>query len=96
MGIGHPLLADAELGNKFYEGRLDEVRPCIYCHQGCLGRIFQNKDISCAVNPACGKEKSYELKLAKKRKKVMFIGGGLGGMEAARVSAIRGHEVDLF
>ena len=96
MGMGRPLLADPELGRKFYEERLDDVRPCISCHQGCLGRIFQGKDISCAVNPACGREKSYELKPAETKKKVMVIGGGLGGMEAARVCALRGHEVDLF
>ncbi len=96
MGMGRPLLADAELGNKYYEGKLEEIRPCISCHQGCLGRIFQNKDISCAVNPACGREESYALKPAKTRKKVLVIGGGLGGMEAARVCAIRGHEVDLY
>ena len=96
MGMGRPLLADPELGKKFYEGRLDDVRPCICCHQGCLGRIFQGKDISCAVNPACGREKSYELKPAKQKKKVLVIGGGLGGMEAARVCALRGHEVDLY
>ena len=94
--MGRPLLADAELGHKFYEGRLDDVRPCISCHQGCLGRIFQGKDISCAVNPACGREKSYELKTADVRKKVLVIGGGLGGMEAARVCALRGHDVDLY
>lgn len=96
MGMGRPLLADPELGNKFYEGRLDDVRPCICCHQGCLGRIFQGKDISCAVNPACGREESYRLKPAETKKKVLVIGGGLGGMEAARVCALRGHEVDLY
>ena len=96
MGMGRPLLADPELANKFYEGRLDDVRPCIACHQGCLGRIFQGKDISCAVNPACGREKSYELKPAETKKKVLVVGGGIGGMEAARVCALRGHEVDLY
>lgn len=96
MGMGRPLLADPELANKFKEGRLDDIRPCIYCHQGCLGRIFQGKDISCAVNPACGREKSYALEPAKVKKCVMVVGGGLGGMEAARVAAIRGHQVDLF
>lgn len=96
MGIGRPLLADPELANKFAEGRLDDIRPCIYCHQGCLGRIFQFKDISCAVNPACGKEKSYALTPAETKKKVLVIGGGIGGMEATRVAAIRGHEVHLF
>jgi 2-enoate reductase len=96
MGMGRPLLADPELPNKFQEGRLDDIRPCISCHQGCLGRIFQGLDISCAVNPACGREKSYELRPAQTKKKVLVIGGGLGGMEAARVSALRGHEVDLY
>lgn len=96
MGMGRPLLADAELANKFREGRLDDIRPCISCHQGCLGRIFQGKDLSCAVNPVCGREKSYALTPAETKKKVMVIGGGLGGMEAARVCALRGHEVDLY
>lgn len=96
MGMGRPLLADPELGNKYYEGRLEDIRPCISCHQGCLARIFQGKDISCAVNPACGREKSYTVTPAETKKKVMVVGGGLGGMEAARVCAIRGHEVDLF
>lgn len=96
MGMGRPLLADPELGNKFREERLDDVRPCISCHQGCLGRIFQGKDISCAVNPACGREKSYALTPAPIKKKILVIGGGLGGMEAARVCSLRGHEVDLY
>lgn len=96
MGMGRPLLADADTGNKFYQGKLDDIRPCISCHQGCLGRIFQNKDISCAVNPACGREKSYELKPAEVKKKIMVIGGGLGGMEAARVCSLRGHDVHLY
>lgn len=96
MGMGRPLLADPELANKFREGKLEEVRPCISCHQGCLGRIFQDKDISCAVNPACGREISYALTKAETKKKILIVGGGLGGMEAARVCAIRGHEVDLF
>ncbi|MDL2219742.1 FAD-dependent oxidoreductase [Ruminococcaceae bacterium OttesenSCG-928-O06] len=96
MGMGRPLLADPNFAHKVQNGKLDEVRPCISCHQGCLGRIFQGKDISCAVNPACGREKSYALQPALNKKKVLVIGGGLGGMEAARVSVLRGHEVDLY
>lgn len=96
MGMGRPLLADPEIANKFKQGNLEDIRPCIYCHQACLGRIFQGKDISCAVNPACGREKSYALQPAKTEKSILVIGGGLGGMEAARVAAIRGHKVDLF
>ncbi|MFV0528046.1 MAG: FAD-dependent oxidoreductase [Lachnospiraceae bacterium] len=96
LGMGRPLLADPEIANKFKEGKLEEIRPCISCHQGCLGRIFQGLDISCAVNPACGRENSYRISPAEKQKKIMIVGGGLGGMEAARVCALRGHEVDLF
>lgn len=96
MGMGRPLLADPMMPKKFFAGDLADVRPCIACHQGCLGRIFEGKDISCAVNPACGNEKAYELTPAPEKKKVLVIGGGLGGMEAARVAAIRGHEVDLY
>ena len=96
MGLGRPLLADPDIANKFLEGRLEDIRPCICCHQGCLSRIFLLEDISCAVNPACGREASYALGPAKVKKKVLVVGGGLGGMEAARVSALKGHTVELF
>lgn len=96
MGMGRPLLADADLVNKFAEGDLENIRPCIGCHNGCLSRIFQGKDISCAVNPACGRELTYTIEKTDKKKTVVVIGGGLGGMEAARVCALKGHEVDLF
>jgi len=98
MGMGRQLLADPETPNKFKDGREDEIRHCIGCHLGCLSRIFQPpfKDISCAINPAAGREKDYALKPAEKKKKVAVIGGGISGMEAARVSAIRGHEVHLY
>jgi 2-enoate reductase len=96
MGMGRPLLADPYLPQKFFEGRESDIRPCISCHMACLGRIMMRKDISCAVNPACGREKDLELKPAEKKKNVLVIGGGIGGMEAARVSALRGHSVDLY
>jgi len=96
MGLGRPLLADPELPNKFRENRLEDIRPCICCHQGCLSRIFLLEDISCAVNPACGRENEYALKEAAVKKKILVVGGGLGGMEAARVSALRGHTVELY
>jgi 2-enoate reductase len=96
MGMGRPLLADPELGNKFACGDLENIRPCIGCHNGCLSRIFQGKDISCAVNPACGRELIYDIKKADKKKNILVVGSGLGGMEVARVSAIRGHKVDLY
>lgn len=96
MGMGRPLLADPELANKFASGDLENIRPCIGCHNGCLSRIFQGKDISCAVNPACGRELNYDVKNADVQKNILVVGGGLGGIEAARVSAIRGHKVDLY
>ncbi len=103
MGMGRPLLADPNLGNKFYEGREEDIRPCISCHFGCLARIFQidyeklaTKDISCALNPRCGMENHYNVTKAETPKKIAVVGGGIAGMEAARIAAIRGHEVDLY
>lgn len=103
MGMGRPLLADADRANKFKEGREDDIRPCISCHFGCLARIFQfdekthaTKDISCALNPRCGMENHYNITQAKTKKKIAVVGGGIAGMEAARVAALRGHIVDLY
>lgn len=103
MGMGRPLLADADRANKFKEGREDDIRPCISCHFGCLARIFQfdekthaTKDISCALNPRCGMENHYNITQAKTKKKIAVVGGGIAGMEAARVAALRGHYVDLY
>ncbi len=96
MGMGRPLLADPQIANKFASGALDDIRPCIGCHQGCLSRIFQFKDICCAVNPACAREQSYGVDKADAPKKVLVIGGGLAGMEAARICSLRGHRVDLY
>jgi 2-enoate reductase len=96
MGMGRPLLADPYAARKFEKGETDDVVPCIGCHMGCLGRIFQGLDISCAVNPRCGREKAYELTEADEKKKILVIGGGLSGMEAARVCAVRGHDVHLY
>lgn len=98
MGMGRPLLADPCLANKFEHGEEEDIRPCIGCHQGCLSRIFQPpfKDICCALNPATGREKAYALTPAEAKKKIAVVGGGIGGMEAARVCAIRGHEVTLY
>ena len=91
---GRQLLADPEYPEKLRTGRLDEVRPCLGCHEGCLGRISRGP-ISCAVNPACGRESIYGLTPAPKKKKVLIAGGGPAGCECARVLAERGHEVYL-
>jgi mycofactocin system FadH/OYE family oxidoreductase 2 len=89
-------ICDPELPNKAQEGRLEEIRYCIGCNEGCWGRSQQRLRITCALNPSAGREKEMEITLAPARKKVMVIGGGLAGMEAARVAALRGHSVALY
>ena len=90
------LLADPELPLKAKEGRLDDIRKCIACNQGCVDRLFSALDITCTVNPAVGREREYAIKPVEKKKKVMVIGGGPAGMECARVAALRGHNVVLY
>lgn len=95
--MGRPLIADPHLSNKVLEGRRNEVRPCIRCNEDCIGRIIKRlTKISCSVNPVAGFEKRIPIEKAIKPKKVIIIGGGPGGMEAARVAAIRGHKVSLY
>jgi len=94
--IGRGLLADPNLPNKLMSGEVDRIRPCIACHDGCMGRIFIAKPLSCAVNPAAGRESEYVITPTCIKKNVLIVGGGLAGMEAARVAAIRGHKVTVF
>lgn len=96
ISMGRPLLADPDVVNKIRRGRFNEVRPCLSCHLGCLGRMAEVGNLSCTVNPSCGREEEYKLTAAYKTKKVVVIGGGVGGMEAARIAAERGHNVVLF
>ena len=96
IALGRPLLADPEWPVKVKEGRFEDIRPCIGDHEGCLVRMYARKNVSCTVNPATGMEREFELKPAEKKKSVLVIGGGPGGMEAARVAALRGHKVTLL
>jgi len=95
VAIGRPLLADPDFPDKARHGRAQEIVPCIGCHE-CMHRMHLNQSISCAVNPECGDERRLKLTRAERPKKVMVIGGGVAGMEAARVCALRGHAVILY
>jgi 2,4-dienoyl-CoA reductase-like NADH-dependent reductase (Old Yellow Enzyme family)/thioredoxin reductase len=95
IAIGRSLLADPDLPNKVREGRLEDINFCTTC-QGCQDRLFSQLDVQCTVNPWCGREKELEIKPASKRKKVMVVGGGPAGLEAAWVAAKRGHQVTLY
>lgn len=95
IALGRPLLADAEIPNKIKAGKFHKVRPCLSCQEGCMGRLAKFAAISCAVNPACGREKDYAIGKADQSKKVLIVGGGPAGCEAARVAALRGHRVVL-
>lgn len=98
VGIGRGLVADPEWPNKVKSGKDEEVRPCIYCNIGCLGRVLGGLNMQCSVNSDVFGEKEVPVKYAKadKAKKVAIIGGGISGMEAARVAAIRGHQVTIY
>jgi 2,4-dienoyl-CoA reductase (NADPH2) len=94
--LGRPLLADPELPDKLRVGCLEEVRLCLkcgYCNERVTGRNWQ---VGCAVNPELGREGELPLRPAARRKRILVVGGGPAGMEAARVAARRGHEVTLM
>lgn len=95
IALGRRLLADPELPHKIAAGRLDDIAPCTACLE-CLSRIRSGQASRCRINAAMGKEREYEIKPAERKKKVMVIGGGPAGMQAARVAALRGHKVSLY
>jgi len=98
VAMGRASLADPELPKKAADGNYEDIRWCIACNQGCIDRLLDLEEtgISCLVNPSVGKEKEMALTPASRSKKVLVVGGGPGGMEVARVAALRGHEVSLY
>jgi 2,4-dienoyl-CoA reductase (NADPH2) len=95
VGMTRRLLADPELPNKVAAGRLEDIRTCTGCLH-CIDVRNKNQLLECQVNASLGKEREYIIKPASPRKKVMVVGGGPSGLEAARVAALRGHEVRLY
>lgn len=96
IALARYLLADPDWPNKVKNGRIEDIIPCLGCHEGCIARVRKYQHISCAVNPATGVEKELALSPAAKKRSVLVIGGGPAGLEAARVSALRGHRVTLW
>ncbi len=99
VGMTRAQIADPELANKAKEGRLEDIRPCLGCNQGCISRLYNQRAVTCLGNPTAGREEMLgigTLKPADRRKNVVIIGGGPAGMEAARVAALRKHHVQLF
>ncbi len=99
IGMCRGLICDPFLPRKAQEGRLEDIRSCIACNQGCIGRIGMNKSLGCVQNPAVGREKEWgegTLEKAGVKKKVTVVGGGPAGMWAAKMAGRRGHNVTLI
>jgi 2,4-dienoyl-CoA reductase (NADPH2) len=97
VGFARALLADPEMPNKAREGRLDEITLCIGCNQGCLDNSLRHRAVECMVNPRVSHEHEVAYKVqATHPKKVMVVGGGPGGLFAAKTAALAGHRVTLF
>lgn len=96
ISLGRPLLADPDYANKLRRNDLSSIRPCISCQEGCMGRIQEYSMLNCAVNPQACRERATALTPIIKKKKVLIVGGGIAGCEAARVLKLRGHEPVVY
>lgn len=95
IALGRPLLADPDWPQKASAGRLADINRCIACQEGCISRLFAQKDVGCLVNPQAGHEAEFSRADPAERRRVMVVGGGPGGMMAALMADAAGHEVSL-
>ena len=94
--IGRQAIADPDFADKVLTGKPETVRTCIACNQGCIWGYFTRGRVGCAVNPEVGREGQNVMTPALEKKSVVVVGGGIAGMEAARIAALRGHKVTLY
>ncbi|MDR1620489.1 MAG: FAD-dependent oxidoreductase, partial [Clostridiales bacterium] len=94
--LGRGLLADPYFPKKAFEGKDEDIRPCIRCNEFCFARAFAQHPLTCAVNTRAGNEKVLAIKKSEQPKKVAIVGGGVSGLEAARVAALKGHSVTVY
>jgi dimethylglycine catabolism A len=96
VGLTRAIIADPDLPNLAKLGEISRIRPCNACSEGCIGRIYSGMSMICTVNPAIADDSLDEIIEAKQKQKIVIVGGGPAGLEAARVSVLRGNEVILL
>ena len=96
VNLGRVLIADPQWPKKAFEGRADEIRPCVACSQGCTDEIFSGRPVYCVGNPRAGFEAEREIRPADAPKTIMVVGAGAAGLEAAITAAERGHRVEIY
>ena len=96
VAMGRPLLADPDWGTKIAAGKACDIRRCISCNKGCTDAIQNRQFLSCVLIAENGYENTRSIQPAAQKKKIAVLGGGPAGLEAARVAALRGHDVTLF
>ncbi len=96
VGFGRGLLCDPDIANKLQSNKADEIRQCMMCNKGCTDAIMARKFISCVLNPENGYEYTRQITKPTKKHNVAIVGGGIAGLEAARVAALKGHDVTVY
>lgn len=96
VALGRSLLADPEWANKSRLNKESEIRPCLRCNDKCIMNVLMGKELTCSVNPQCGREARFSILKSEQPRRVTVIGGGPAGMETAVIAAERGHKVTLL